>query len=61
MNQTWLPSHTGPIVLIAMRRSVSDRATHGSNAIEPRSNPSMTAKPISKTPSRAHQINRKTS
>ena len=56
MNQTWLPSHTGPTVLMATRRSVSVRATNGSSAVTPMSKPSAAAKPISSTPSSTHQM-----
>src|ERR1700733_1372299 len=61
MNQTWLPSHTGPTVFTMMRRSMSFFATKGSRAAVPRSNPSMIAKPASRTPSSAHQMRRRIS
>ena len=57
ISHTWLPSHTGPIVLISTRRSVSVRAAHGNRVATPRSKPSMIAKPIRRTPSSTHQIN----
>ena len=50
ISQTWLPSQTGPMVLMATRRSLSFLATKGSSAATPRSKPSMMAKPISSTP-----------
>jgi hypothetical protein len=46
MNQTWLPSQTGPTVLMAMRRSTSVSATKGSSAPTPMSKPSVMAKPM---------------
>ena len=56
MNQTWLPSQCGAIVLIAARRSSSFLPTNGMIAIEPISKPSVRAKPISSTPTSTHQM-----
>src|SRR5579859_6783458 len=61
MNQTWLPSQTGPMLLMVMRRSSSSRATNRSCAATPRSNPSMTAKPVSSTARNSHQMRRRIS
>ena len=56
INQTWLPSQCGAIVLIAARRSLSVLPTKGMIAMEPMSKPSVKAKPINKTPTRTHQM-----
>ena len=56
MNQTWLPSQCGAMVLIAARRSLSFLPTNGIMAMEPISKPSVRAKPISNTPTSTHQI-----
>ena len=61
ISHTWLPSHTGPTVLMTTRRSRSLRATKGSSVPVPRSKPSVTAKPTSSTPSSSHQMTRSTS
>src|SRR5690606_33666719 len=58
ISQTWLPSHTGPTRLSITLRSSSVLATTGNSAATPRSKPSMTANPISSTPSSSHQITR---
>ena len=47
-SQTSLPSQTGPIVLIATRRSRSVRPTTLCRAPTPKSNPSSTKKPVQK-------------
>jgi len=56
MNHTWLPSQVGPMLLISTRRSSSVLATNGRSAPTPRSNPSMTANPMSSTPTKSHQM-----
>ena len=56
INHTWLPSQTGPTVLITTRRSVSPRAMNGKSMPTPRSKPSMIAKPINRMPSSSHQM-----
>ncbi len=61
INQTWLPSQTGPIVLMMMRRSTSVLPTTGMRMSTPRSNPSIAAKAISNTPSSTHQMMRRVS
>ncbi len=61
MSHTWLPSQTGPTLLMIMRRSESVLARKGSHMQTPRSNPSIAAKPISSTPSSSHQMTRRVS
>src|SRR3954467_7367226 len=57
ISHTWLPSHTGPTVLMTTRRSLSSRPRNGNKTTTPRSNPSATTKPIITTPSSNHQMN----
>ena len=61
MNQTWFPSQVAPTLLMIMRRSSSVRPAKGSKAADPRSKPSVRAKPISSTPSSSHQMTRSVS
>ena len=56
MNQVWLPSQVGPMELIRMRRSVSFLPAKGSIMPTPKSKPSVRAKPMMSTPTKAHQI-----
>ena len=42
ISHTSLPSHTGPIALIIVRRPGSSRPTEGSSIPTPKSNPSST-------------------
>ena len=56
ISHTSLPSHHGPIVLIATRRSVSDLPMSMCSAPTPKSNPSSTKKPIQKTAMMMNQI-----
>src|SRR5262245_33795291 len=48
ISQTSLPSHSGPIVLMAARRSASLRPTTLCSMPTPKSNPSRTKKPVHK-------------
>jgi hypothetical protein len=61
ISHTWLPSHTGPTLLMTTRRSMSLRAANGSSMPLPRSKPSVTAKPTSSTPISSHQMKRRVS
>src|SRR5579863_2484817 len=45
-SQTSLPSHSGPIVLMAARRPASSRPTTPCSMPTPKSNPSRTKKPV---------------
>ena len=56
ISHTSLPSHQGPIVLIATRRSVSLRPMNMCSAPTPKSNPSSTKKPTQKTAMMMNQI-----
>ena len=56
ISHTSLPSHHGPIVLIATRRSVSERPINRCSAPTPKSNPSSTKNPIQKTTMMMNQI-----
>src|SRR6202035_5005261 len=49
ISQTSLPSHSGPIVLMAARRSMSSRPTKLCSMPTPKSKPSRTKKPVHKT------------
>ncbi len=49
ISQTSLPSHSGPIVLIAARRPASSRPTRLCSMPTPKSNPSRTKNPVHKT------------
>ena len=49
MSQTSLPSHSGPIVLMAARRSASSVPTTSCSMPTPKSKPSRTKKPVHKT------------
>ncbi len=55
ISHTSLPSQTGPIVLIASRRSRSVRPTNRWSAPTPKSNPSSTKKPVQKTATTMNQ------
>ena len=48
ISQTSLPSHSGPIVLIAARRSASSRPTTLCSMPTPKSNPSRMKNPVHK-------------
>src|SRR5262252_6270540 len=48
ISQTSLPSHSGPIVLIAARRPASSRPTAVCSMPTPKSNPSRTKNPVHK-------------
>ena len=54
-SQTSLPSQSGPIELIATRRSTSSRPTKRCSAPTPKSNPSSTKKPVQKTATMTNQ------
>ena len=56
ISHTSLPSHQGPMVLIATRRSVSLRPMNRCSAPTPKSNPSSTKKPTQKTAMMMNQI-----
>src|SRR5580692_10191767 len=49
ISHTSLPSHSGPIVLMAARRSMSSRPTKLCSMPTPKSKPSRTKKPVHKT------------
>ena len=55
ISHTSLPSHTGPIVLIKTRLSVSSLARNGSSVPTPKSNPSSTKYPIHRIAISANQ------
>src|SRR5215475_5429814 len=46
ISQTSLPSHSGPIVLMAARRPASSRPTTACSMPTPKSNPSKTKNPV---------------
>ena len=48
ISQTSLPSHSGPIVLIAARRPASSVPTTACSMPTPKSNPSRMKKPVHK-------------
>src|SRR5690606_32953316 len=54
-SHTSLPSHTGPMVLIITRRSVSSRPSTGTSIPTPKSNPSSTRYPVQSTAMRTNQ------
>ena len=56
ISQTSFPSHQGPIVLIATRRSVSEGPMNLCRAPTPKSNPSSTKKPVQKMATMTNQI-----
>ena len=56
ISQTSLPSHHGPMVLIATRRSVSVLPITRCSAPTPKSNPSSTKKPTQRTAMMTNQI-----
>ena len=56
MSHTWLPSHTGPTLLITSRRSSSSFDTTGSSMAMPRSKPSITMKPTNMNSTSPHQM-----
>src|ERR1039457_3579917 len=49
ISQTSLPSHSGPMVLMAARRPASSRPTTLASMPTPKSKPSRTKKPVHKT------------
>src|SRR5690348_600307 len=55
INQTSLPSHSGPIVLIAARRSASSLPTALCSMPTPKSNPSRMKNPVHSTAMRMNQ------
>ena len=56
ISQTSLPSQTGPMVLMATRRSTSVRPTSLCSAPTPKSKPSRTKKPVQKKATTTNQI-----
>src|SRR6266566_8583010 len=55
ISQTSLPSHSGPIVLIAARRSASSLPTTLCSMPTPKSNPSRMKNPVHSTAMRTNQ------